>query len=104
MENPSNQKSVQARKRRIAALRVKEIFELSGETPTEFAARMGLKYNAFNEGLQRQSFALHSVILLAENLNVSLDYLCGLTEEPSPIKAAKPTRDFWEIVKENRSA
>lgn len=79
------------------AERVLALLSESGLNKTDFAKRMGLEYNAFKRGEDNKSFAVHSVIRLADSFDVSMDYLCGLTDEPAPVKGPKSEPDFWQL-------
>ena len=92
----------QALRQRIAE-RVIWLFEESGESPTEFGKRLGMKYNTFKGALSEKSFPIHRVVLLAESLNVSLDFICGITEEPRPAKQEAPIADFWELQRRKQA-
>lgn len=66
-----------------------------GESPTAFAARMGLSYGAFKNRVSEGSFATHSLVRLSASLNLSLDYICCLIPEPAPIPTSEAAPDFW---------
>lgn len=59
-----------------------------GQTPTAFAKRMGVAYKDYKGWVDRESIDLPSVVRLALSLNLSLDYLCCVIDEPH-----RPTRD-----------
>lgn len=84
--------------RRQIAARVVHLWELSGEDKTDFAARMGLTYNAFKEQLRRESFASHSLVRLAQDLELSLDYICCLSDEPTPPRRSDKRRTYWDMT------
>ena len=67
------------------------------ETQTEFAARMGVDYKDYKGWIKRESIELPPVIKLAQSLNISLDYLCCITDEPHPPANRTPARDFWSL-------
>ena len=77
---------------RVEALRA-EI----GETITVFAARMGVEYKDYKGWVERESIELAYLVKLAQTLNVSLDYLCCITDDPHPPAHAAPTRDYWSL-------
>lgn len=68
-----------------------------GETQTEFARRMGVEYKDYKGWVARESIDLPYVIKLAQTLNVSLDYLCCIIDEPHPPAHRAPARDFWSL-------
>lgn len=93
MAGPKQNKQLRAQ----AADRVRWLWEQSGEPATDFAARMGTDYKTFKAGLDRRSFALHHLMLLAQSLNLTLDFICGLTDEPARISKPEKRPDFWQM-------
>ncbi len=80
------------------ARRVLSLFEASGESPTEFAARMGMEYKKFWYAVNAKSFKQANLVRLARSLNLSLDYICCLTDVPvhlGHVQSAQP--DYWAL-------
>jgi hypothetical protein len=57
-----------------------------GENHTDFAKRMGMKYNAYDNAMKRRRFALRRLYMLARSADVTLDFLVGLTAHARPIE------------------
>lgn len=72
------------------------VAESRGETKTAFAERMGMSYPNLKARLKSKSFSIHSLIRLAESLNVSLDFICGREDRLSA--AAERPRTLVEML------
>lgn len=71
----------------------------SGLERTEFANRMGLSYGAYKNALDRPGFRTKYLVKLAKSLDVSMDFVCGLTTELRPL-SPQTIREatFWELT------
>ncbi|WLR44507.1 helix-turn-helix transcriptional regulator (plasmid) [Bacillus carboniphilus] len=70
-------------KDRLKELRIKKGFGLS----KDFAEKVGLSnsmYSSIENGSRKPSLAVLATI--AKTLNTSTDYLCGLSDDPTPFK------------------
>ena len=77
-------------KKRIGA-RVYNIRFMIGESQDYIAAMLGIKrqqYQRYEKGIY--SFKVTDLAFLAEQWNISMDYLCCLTDEFKPIDSSKP--------------
>lgn len=86
--------------RALAAERIKAVFEVMktrGEGPVRFSERMGLEYNAFKNSLTRKSFSLESIMRLADNLDISMDFLCGFSNNPATLYT-RQNNEFWDAL------
>lgn len=68
-------------------------------TREEFAAKMGLSYGAYKNALDRGGFRMPNLIKLAKSLDVSMDYICGLTDSIEPLSPRLPEPTLWEAKK-----
>jgi len=67
--------------------RLKDMREDSDKTQTEIADYLGIQqtvYSRYERGYQ--TIPLQHLIRLAELYDVSLDFLCGRTNDPKPIR------------------
>lgn len=71
----------------------------SGQERTAFAARMGMTYQGYISAIRRGRFQLQHLCALARSLDISLDFLAGLHDEPTPL-ARNRAQTFWEIIAE----
>lgn len=67
-----------------------------------FAERMSLTYGAYKNALARGGFRAVNLALLARSLDVSLDFICGLTDECRPLTEKRPRPTLWEAEKISR--
>jgi hypothetical protein len=67
-----------------------------------FAERMGLTYGAYKNSLTRGGFRVVNLTLLAKSLDVSLDFICGLTDECKPLAERQPRPTLWDAQKASR--
>ena len=75
--------------------RVAWLEQRMSESRTDFAARMGLSYGAYKNALPRGSFRMVNLIKLAKSLDVSLDFICALSNKPKPIRTSEIPATFW---------
>ena len=68
-----------------------------GESQTDFARRMDVKYKDYKGWVARGSIEMPYLIRLARTLNISLDYLCCLVDRPIPPANQTPARDYWSL-------
>lgn len=68
-------------------------------TRDAFAERMGLTYGAYKNALSRGGFRVVNLTLLAQSLDVSLDFICGLIDECKPLAERRPRPTLWEAEK-----
>jgi transcriptional regulator with XRE-family HTH domain len=70
----------------VFAQRLRESRERQGLSQTELAARSGLNLGNVNEleHERKPSVRADTLVALADTLEVSMDYLAGLTEDPRP--------------------
>ena len=64
--------------------RILEIFHQKGLTPYKVAKETGVSLSMFTEWKRRPSSNIYSskLVLIADYLNCSVDYLLGRTEDP----------------------
>jgi len=76
--------------REVLASRLKRHRQQLGLNQTELAERTGIPYQVISR-LEHghQSLYVERLVDLATGLNVSLDYLVGLTEDPTPPKRSR---------------
>lgn len=75
--------------------------EAKGLTQKELAAGISIGYQTYNHyETGRNEPDLSTVVLLAKYLNVSLDYLLGRTNDPSPITQKKIPSYQEEVIQE----
>ena len=79
--------------------RVKWLESQTDEQRGDFARRMGLTYGAYKNALERGSFRTVNLIKLAVSLDVSLDFICGLTDDLRSVAPRRQQKTFWEIQK-----
>src|SRR5262245_60454882 len=74
------------------APRVQRAFEQSGMTKAQIAQRADIRWAQLQKILtgQRPQVSADTVRRLAQALNVSSDYLLGLTDDPAPRKNLRP--------------
>jgi hypothetical protein len=86
--------------------RVENVRQDIGETITIFAARMDAGYKDYKGWHERESIDLPYVVKLAQSLNISLDYLCCVIDEPHPPSREPLVQDYWalraEVEKQHR--
>ena len=79
----------------VLGARLAEIRKRRGLTQQDLAARMGGRYEqSFISKVEAgsRSLRLDGVIQVAEALDVSIDYLVGLADEPQPLSSPAPER------------
>ena len=67
--------------------RLRDIREDFDKSQTEIAEILGIQqtqYSRYERGTQKMG--IDKYIILAQYYNISLDYLCGLTEHPKKLK------------------
>lgn len=67
--------------------RLRDIREDFDKSQTEIAEILGIQqtqYSRYERGTQKMG--IDKYIILAQYYNISLDYLCGLTEQPKKLK------------------
>lgn len=79
--------------------RVKWLESQTDEQRQDFARRMGLTYGAYKNALERGSFRTTHLIKLALSLDVSLDFICGLTDDVRSVAPRQQEKTFWEMQK-----
>ena len=85
--------------RKKIAHRVRALFDASGESPTDFAARMGMEYKQFWYAVKAESFKQANLVRLAASLNLSLDYICCLTDTPVHLGRSQSMQpDYWALL------
>lgn len=84
--------------------RVENVREELGENPTEFAKRMGLTYKDYWGAVDRKAIDTPYLVKLSITLDLSLDYLCCLIDEPAPIQRQPQFADYWARKAESESS
>jgi transcriptional regulator with XRE-family HTH domain len=72
--------------------RIREVRERQGLTQVELARELGASINAINmlEMGSTQAPHIDRLVAIADRLGVSLDYLAGRTDDPTPPEKPKP--------------
>ena len=96
VESPESVGTEAAISRKVAE-RVLDIFKQTGLSKTDFAAKMGLDYKQFWYRANDGQFEITALIRLADNLRLSLDYVCARIPDPEPPAGMSPPQDFWSL-------
>jgi transcriptional regulator with XRE-family HTH domain len=84
---------------RLDGSRLRRARELAGISQRDLASRVGLsEQQIYRYERERSDPLVSNVVAIAKELNVSIDYLCGLSDDPNPKNNQKLSDGEQELV------